>query len=215
MRALRSGIGVLGAAGILAAGCGSPSAVDELAISFTVSPAQVPSGSAFVARLAISNPTSNVISLLGLYDCIAFLKAFQDGRQVPLEGTEFDCPANFSRFPVPPRDSLVASYVLAARIRDSATSTYVPAPPGTYRLRADLNFSAPDREVEFQVVPPPSGLGQAPGAPSPNGEGLPLPPTAVPPAPPATRLSPRPAPSPRRTAAPSRTARTRPTRRSS
>ncbi len=210
MRALRYGIGILGLAGGLQAGCGSPSAVDELAISFAVNPAQVPSGSAFVARLVISNPTANVISLLGLYDCIAFLKAFQDGRQVPLEGTEFDCPANFSRFLVPPRDSLVASYVLAARIRDSATSTYVPAPPGTYRLRADLNFSAPDREVEFQVVPPPSGLGQAQAMPPAL-----LPPTAVPPAPPGTRAFPRPVPSPTRTAAPSRTARTTPTRRSS
>lgn len=143
---------LVAAAGGAAAGCSSPSAVDELSISFTVDPPRVPSGGAFVARLVISNPTSNVISLLGLYDCIAFLKAFQDGREVALEGTAFDCPANFSRFPVPPRDSLVASYVLAARIRDSATSTYVPAPPGTYRLRADLNFSAPDREVEFQVV---------------------------------------------------------------
>ena len=150
---LRSSTLVLVAAWALVTGCSSPSAVDELSISFTVEPPQVLSGSAFLARLTIGNPTSNVISLLGLYDCIAFLQAFQDGRPVPLQGTDFVCPAKFSRFVVPPRDSLVASYVLAARIRDSASSSSLPAPPGTYRLRADLNFSAPDREVEFQVVP--------------------------------------------------------------
>jgi len=184
----------------LALACRSPSAAEDLAISFSVNPPQVVSGSPFVARLVLANPTGQTVRLLGLYSCISFLAAFRDGRQVPLQGTEFDCPATFTQFTILPRDSLVASYVLAARIRDSASSTYLPAPPGTYRLRADLNFTAPDREVEFEVVPAASA---------------PLPASAAPPAPSAAALSPRPAPAPIRRAAPSRTARTRPARRSS
>lgn len=134
--------------------CGLSDFVDQLATSFTVEPPDVPSGSAFRARLVITNPTLRTVSLPGAYDCPAFLSTLRGDEEVVLEGTQIYCPGAFVTFTIPANGELVRTYALVARVRSppDPPSAYTPAPPGTYTLRADLNMSLPDVDTEFRVI---------------------------------------------------------------
>lgn len=123
--------------------------------TWTVAPTVVRSGDSLRATLTIRNETSDTVRLTSGYGCIAFLHVLSDTTRVPMHGTQFGCTAATRTFVIPPREALVESYDLLAVIQSSQPPyAYLPAPPGVYRLRADLNVPRlADPETQFTVQP--------------------------------------------------------------
>lgn len=105
--------------------CGLSEFVDQLKVSFTIEPADVPSGSTFQARLVIANPTFTTVTLPSTYDCAAFLSTVRGDEEAVVEGTQFFCPGAFVSFTIPANGELVRTYDLVARVRS-------PYPPSAY-----------------------------------------------------------------------------------
>ena len=127
--------------------------VGELNRSFLVIPDTVAPGDSLRVVLRLGNPTARAVSFTGLYACPAFLFVVRDATEVELQGSKFDCPPAITQFRIDPLDSLTVIYHMKASVRTPGTSNpYVPAPAGTYRLRADLNMSLPDMETTLTVV---------------------------------------------------------------
>jgi hypothetical protein len=128
---------------------------DDLRIGFTVQGITVRPGDPMLARLVITNPTSDTIAVSSGDSCVATLDALRDGERVDLQGTAFGCLTVISNFRIPPGDSIVREFDLVAMLRENQSPWryVVPPQPGTYRLRADMHVHLPDEYVTFEVVP--------------------------------------------------------------
>lgn len=111
--------------------CGLSEFVDQLTVTFTIEPVDVPSGGAFQARLIIANPTFSAVTLPSTYDCAAFLSTVRGDEEVVVEGTQFYCPGAFVSFTIPANGELVRTYDLVARVRSPSD------PPSAYAAALD------------------------------------------------------------------------------
>lgn len=129
--------------------------VSDLRVEFHFDTNSVRAGDPMVATLVITNPTRDTIRVSSGSSCVATLDALRAGERVDLQGTAFGCLTVISTFAIPPRDSLVRTFDLIAMLREdhSPWRYVVPPPPGTYRLRANMQVGLPDAYVGFSVAP--------------------------------------------------------------
>ncbi|HXV86167.1 MAG TPA: hypothetical protein VD793_05695 [Gemmatimonadales bacterium] len=126
----------------------------RLSRSFVAVPDTVGPGDSVRVVLNLVNPTAQAVSFTGLYSCPAFIVVVRDAAEVELQGSKFACPAALTQFRIPAQDSLTVTYEMIARVRAvGSADSFTLAPPGVYRLRADLNMSLPDMEASITVVP--------------------------------------------------------------
>jgi hypothetical protein len=141
---------------VLILACTDPiGTIHDLRIDFRVVPNIVEAGDSMTAKLVIINPAANSVTISSGSSCVATLDALSNEQRVDLDGTAFGCLAVVSYFVIPPRDSLVRTFVLVAMLREqqSPWRYVIPPPSGLYHMRARVQVGLPDQTVDFQVTP--------------------------------------------------------------
>lgn len=151
----RRGLGSAAAALFTALSCGgTPTQPSDIHASLDLSRDEVVAGESFVATLLLTNPTDDAITLGSPMGCLALPSIHRDGERLNWAGTEIYCLAIEGHHRIPARATRTIDFNLKAALRQpSAPFDYVvPAAPGVYELRMEMEVDLPDTSATIRVI---------------------------------------------------------------
>ncbi len=140
---------------VFAVTCSDTAGLDQVVSSLSVDAPAVSPGDVFQAVLVLSNPTEDTVRFETPNSCLAMLRVFRDGQEAQMKGTmySYGCRAVYTPHAIPPGEALVRTYDLEALLQEDHGEFVIPALPGIYLLRAELQgqLSVPNPEAEVQI----------------------------------------------------------------
>lgn len=121
---------------------------DGLVMSIEVEPDEVHAHQPFVATFRIRNVTLDPIQVTTPHSCLVVPGVYRNGERVPFEGSGYGCLTVISTHTFEPGETRTRTWEMRAEFRAQAPGEPdgLPAPPGTYLVRAEFEFTNEDGE---------------------------------------------------------------------
>jgi hypothetical protein len=117
-----------------------------LDVEFTVEPSEVSQHEPFTTQLRVTNTTSDTIRVVTAHGCLATPHVLRDGRRIPFHGSNWGCTAAITTHTFAPGASRVMTWNMRAELyaEHPGDTGGVPAPRGTYLVRAEFDTFSED-----------------------------------------------------------------------
>ncbi|PEN05976.1 hypothetical protein CRI93_10860 [Longimonas halophila] len=131
--------------------------INELDV-YLVTPDTVSVGEAFEVRVLVENQTRRNVVVQTSSGCLVVPSVFEaGGERVPFRGSGIVCTAAVTNHDIPSGETIERTFDVQAALRTEEED--VPASPGTYEVRADLDwgiqgdYSSRTLQRRFRVQP--------------------------------------------------------------
>jgi len=119
-----------------------------LAVTLEVEPAEVAPSGEFTATLSVTNTRFVPVTLTTYSTCLAVAGVYSNAGRVPFEGSWWGCRGALWSHHLEPGQTITRSWEMRARLyaEQSGDPDGVPAPAGSYRVRAEFHVFEIDGE---------------------------------------------------------------------
>jgi predicted transcriptional regulator len=116
---------------------------EELVFSLELLPDEVEPHGDFVVIFEVKNRSWRSVKVGTPHSCLVLPSVYRNGERVPFRGTAHVCLAVVTTHTFPPGETKTLTWNLQAELhaQHPGDPEGTPAPPGTYRVRAEFEFS--------------------------------------------------------------------------
>lgn len=125
-----------------------------LRVELTVEPAILAPHAPFVVRLTVTNTTVREVKIVTAHSCLVLPHVMQGETRVPFEGSLWGCFAAITTHVFAPGETRTMEWEMRAELyaANPGDTDGAPAPPGTYRVRAEFDTYNPDAPARKPAI---------------------------------------------------------------